>query len=131
MNNKKFIIFPILIFLVVISFLIYNIYILFIYIDDSIVSNQIISEYVSPNGKYRAVVFVRDAGATTNRSYQLSILKNGKKLKNQKGNVLITYSDFEVTWVDSQTLKVEIRNKNKDVFKQIEEIDDIKILYTH
>jgi hypothetical protein len=40
--------------------------------------NTILEEVQSPTGKYRAVIFRRDCGATTGCSTQVSVLNNGE-----------------------------------------------------
>ena len=57
--------------------------------------NQIISEVTSPDGQLKAVVFVRDCGATTSYSAQLSILRNAEKLSNEAGNTFIEDSGHD------------------------------------
>ncbi|MES2837963.1 MAG: hypothetical protein V4667_10605 [Bacteroidota bacterium] len=51
--------------------------------------NNIINEIESPNKKLKAVIFIRDCGATTGYSTQVSIIKNKEKLDNESGNILI------------------------------------------
>jgi len=48
--------------------------------------NQVISKSLSPNDELVAYVFERNCGATTDYSYQLSILDSDGKLKNNRGN---------------------------------------------
>src|SRR5688572_7558431 len=52
--------------------------------------NTIVQEVSSPDKNLRAVIFVRDCGATTGFSAQLSILEQSENLENESGNVLIT-----------------------------------------
>ena len=92
---------------------------------------DIIQEVVSPDGKYVACVFETNGGATTNFTYRLSVLKNGKKLKaGDIGNVFITSHGFDVEWTDNNTLKVNnIVTSIKAVFKQETKIDGVNIQY--
>ena len=63
---------------------------------------DIIQEVVSPDEKYVAYVFEANAGSTTGRTYRLSVLKNGKKLKaGDIGNAFITSYEFDVEWIDN------------------------------
>lgn len=57
-----------------------------------ICQNTILSESVSPNGKWKAVIFDRDCGATTRWSTQVTLIRAGRSLPNKGGNVLITNS---------------------------------------
>lgn len=92
---------------------------------------DIIQEVVSPDGKYVAYVFEANGGATTKFTYRLSVLKNGEKLKaGDIGNAFITYYEFDVEWVDNNTLKVNnIVTSIKAVFKQETKIDGVNIQY--
>ena len=51
--------------------------------------NDIYKEYISPNGKLKAVVFQRDCGATTGFSTQISVMAAKDDLKNEAGNIYI------------------------------------------
>ena len=92
---------------------------------------DIIQESVSPDGKYVAYVFEANGGATTKFTYRLSVLKNGEKLKaSDIGNAFITYYEFDVEWIDNNTLKVNnIGTSIKAVFKQETKIDGVNIQY--
>lgn len=54
--------------------------------------NEIYKESLSPDGKFKAVVFSRDCGATTGLSTQISILPVGDDLDNEAGNIFVTDS---------------------------------------
>jgi hypothetical protein len=43
--------------------------------------NEVISEVSSPNGEYRAIVFERDCGATTDFSTQVSVLRKSESFR--------------------------------------------------
>ncbi len=92
---------------------------------------NVIQEVVSPDGKYVAYVFEANGGATTKFTYRLSVLKNGEKLKaGDIGNAFITYYEFDVEWIDNNTLKVNnIVTSIKAVFKQETKIDGVNIQY--
>ena len=92
-------------------------------------SNSIIKTVSSPNGKYIAYVFIRDMGASTKESYQLSILKEGRELGNTAGNAYISYSEFMVEWVGEKELFVD--NSAAEIFKQKNEVNGIKITYDY
>ena len=51
--------------------------------------NEVVETVPSPTQKWSAVVFVRDCGATTGFSTQLSILRARENLPNESGNVLV------------------------------------------
>jgi hypothetical protein len=48
---------------------------------------QIFAEVYSPNDKYKAVIFERNCGATTNFSTNVSVLRAEDSLPNRPGNV--------------------------------------------
>jgi len=54
----------------------------------------------SPNQRWDAVAFVRDCGATTGFSTQVSIVESTRQLPNDSGNVL-TFSDNEGAFADA------------------------------
>ncbi len=92
---------------------------------------DIIQESVSPDGKYVAYVFEANGGATSKFTYRLSILKNGKKLKaGDVGNTFITYDEFDVEWVEDDTLKVN-NISSIYIFKQETKIDDVSVSYNY
>lgn len=91
-------------------------------------SNKVIHEIESPDGKYIAFCFIRDLGATTKPSYQLTILNKGEKLSDTVGNIFITYGEFDIEWEKNDALIVNIKN-DKEIFKQLEQYKEIKIKY--
>lgn len=112
--------------LVVCALVILNIYLGYtLHISDN---NNIIMEEISPDKKYKAVVFERNINATTKQSYQLSIINANDEIKNKPGNVFISYYDFEVYWEDESVLHVKNKKEN-DKLKKKKEYKHIKILY--
>jgi uncharacterized protein YxeA len=92
---------------------------------------DIIQEVVSPDGKYVAYVFEANGGATTRFTYRLSVLKEGKKLKaGDVGNAFITYDEFDVEWIDDNTLKVN-NIQSINIFKQKMKIDRVNVTYNY
>jgi len=71
--------------------------------------NNPISEAVSPDGKYKAVLFQRDCGATTDFSTQISILKKDESLPNSGANTFATGNSQNVRyhWLDNDQLVIE------------------------
>jgi hypothetical protein len=99
--------------------------------------NNISKEINSPDKKLKAVIFIRDCGATTGFSSQLSIIDFSDKLENESGNVLII-SDKEYGENGNADLNAEWNGVNELIiyfnlkaitFKKETEIDDIKITY--
>ena len=92
---------------------------------------DIIQEVVSPDGKYVAYVFEANGGATTRFTYRLSVLKEGKKLKaGDVGNAFITYDEFDVEWIDDNTLKVN-NIQSINIFEQKIKIDGVNVTYNY
>ena len=92
---------------------------------------DIIQEVVSPDGKYVAYVFEANGGATTRFTYRLSVLKEGKKLKaGDVGNTFITYNEFDVEWINDNTLKVN-NISSTNIFEQKIKIDRVNITYNY
>ena len=92
-------------------------------------NNQIQSEVMSPDLTRRASIFVRDCGATTRYSQQISILGAKQSLPNRPGNVLILSgkSNIDVEWIDSRTLVV--RYFSDDKHKQQKRLRGVNIFY--
>jgi hypothetical protein len=55
--------------------------------------NELVGEHTSPDGQYKAVLFVRDCGATTGFNTQVSLLRSNQHLKNGSGNLFIADTD--------------------------------------
>jgi hypothetical protein len=55
--------------------------------------NEVVYEVHSPNRKHKAIVFVRDCGATTDFSTHVSVVGEGQSLSNSAGNALIMDGD--------------------------------------
>ena len=81
-------------------------------------------------GKYIAYVFIRDGGATTRESYQLTILKNNKKLYNSGGNVFVSDFLFSIEWVSDKELYV-YNTTPAGIFRQMRTLYGISIKYKH
>lgn len=83
----------------------------------------------SPSGKLTAISFVRDCGATTDFSSQVSIIPAGQKLKNEAGNAFIAGGkiDLVLQWLSDGTL--QIRGGGGHVFKQEASVAGVKVVY--
>lgn len=96
-------------------------------IEGALCGNQIINRQENLNQTYDFVIFERDCGATTDYSYQLSILKHGENLKNKAGNIYITDSPFTAEWTSKNTLK--INGATTKAYKRESQYKGIRILY--
>ena len=92
-------------------------------------ANEILSTEDSPNGRYTAYTFTRDCGATTSESYQLSILKKDKELKNKGGNTFVSKQEFDVEWADETQLYVAYP-ESANTYKMDNKVGKVDIVYT-
>ena len=103
-------------------------------------NNNLLKEINSPNKQYKAVVFQRNCGATTDFSTQVSILPINSVLSNDSGNVFICDSNHgkapsnsggpqvEVEWKESDLLQITT-NRNVRIFLSQDKLDNISIAY--
>ena len=106
--------------------------------------NQVISETPSPDNKHKAVVFVRDCGATTGFSTQVSILKYDNKIRDdESGNILTTSDkyygqrinnvggpDVKIKWMTNRKV-ILLFDKNVDTVLAENEFNGIEITYDY
>jgi len=94
--------------------------------------NNLIKCITSPNEYYKAVVFIRNGGALTDFSPQVSLLKADEEFDNNHiGNVFIGYGNqfIDIYWENNTTLVVVHNCSANDIIMQEDEINDIKIIY--
>ena len=93
--------------------------------------NEIIDIVTSPDGKYVAYIFSREAGATTKTSFQLFVTETKKEVtfnNSLVGNIYISYGSFGVVWLDNNRLLIK-QSYNSDIFKQKKKYKNIIIEY--
>lgn len=101
--------------------------------------NTIISKIENSNKKYTVYIFERNAGATTDYSTQITILRSNKKFRNSPGNIFIAdrgqaeLSDFgiiniDVIWEDQNTLIIKYDKKAR-IFIRKDTFENIQIKY--
>ena len=131
-----------LILIIVIFFLPAGVFLLYVYKNFGIKPVNInFFEIQSPDQKYKAVFFNRDAGATTGFNAQISILKINSTLPDDGGNVFICDSDHKkapvaswggpelrLEWHNSDKLKIQY-HENVRVFKSEKQFENIEIEY--
>lgn len=104
--------------------------------------NELVGEHLSPDGQYKAVIFIRDCGATTGFSTQVSLLRSNMQLKNGSGNLFIADSDHgkipsnpkggpevKIVWQGSKDLYI-VHHKQARVFKAENKFNGINVNYT-
>ncbi|MFZ1494140.1 MAG: hypothetical protein WAU60_12095 [Candidatus Competibacter denitrificans] len=64
--------------------------------------NEIFQEKAAPKGRFKAVLFQRDCGATTGFSTQVSLIPVDAPLPNESGNVFVTNSHPQDTQINLQ-----------------------------
>jgi hypothetical protein len=102
--------------------------------------NTELSSARSPDGRWRAVMFQRDCGATTGFSTQVSILPIGKKLKGA-GNTFVADDDHgaaarsawggpwaSLRWIASDQLEVS-HDARAHVFKANPTVNSVQIVF--
>ncbi|WP_231272664.1 DUF5412 family protein [Clostridium botulinum] len=97
-----------------------------------ICGNKIIKTINNYNNKYVVIGFIRDGGATTAFSPQVSILKKGEKFKDStSGNVFIgNKSDYiDIEWKNETTLLIKYKCSEEDVMKKETKFKNINIEY--
>jgi hypothetical protein len=92
-------------------------------------SNEPVSEAISQDGKYKAVTFYRDCGATTDYSEQISILERAQPLPNDGGNIFVTSGKptVVVKWIDANHLSIS--GSGATTSKKETSFDGISITY--
>lgn len=95
--------------------------------SNNLCSNTEIKRYNSPDNIFEAVIFSRDCGSTTGRSFQLSIVKQGEELGNTNGNIYIANDEFTVNWKSVNEL--EVIGLSDDVFKKESKYNKFNISY--
>ena len=98
-------------------------------------NNTIIQEVSSPDNNWKAVMFMRNGGATTPFSYEVSLMKKEESLGNKIGNIWIADTggkmgevQYEVRWEDKKTLLITIYGTPR-IFKKEEKYKEITIRY--
>lgn len=90
--------------------------------------NTVLTEFISPDDNYKAVMFERNINATTKKSYHLSIVKKEKNIICGIGNIYISYEPFEVKWLNANELEVSNSNRGQ-IFKSKKRYRNISIVY--
>ena len=103
--------------------------------------NTFVFESLSPDGNLKAVVFERNAGATTDFSTQLSILRSNEAYSGDAGNALIADSDhgkspiaswggpeIRVKWQATNKLLIEHHIRAR-IFRAEPKIENVQIEY--
>jgi hypothetical protein len=102
-------------------------------------NNVLLKQIYSTNKKKRAVLFLKENGATSDNSLQVSILSANHELsKEEAGNVFTVNSNHDSTsqnensinilWVSNDTLKIEYDKRLRTFIKE-SNLEGVTILY--
>lgn len=104
---------------------------LFIYLAQDLCASDIQSLIISPNGKFTAVVFQRDCGATTAFSIQVTIVPAGKKFPADGYPTFLVISGIQppdLKWVTNSEIEVYLPEGVR-IYKNDTKAGDISITY--
>ena len=106
---------------------------LFYFAFSDLCDNEVFSQENSPDGKYKALIFQRDCGATTGFSTQVSVLDITEELENEGGNVFITANHpndnrIELHWINASSLIIRNTKSTKPSRKEAK-IGSVEIRY--
>ena len=92
--------------------------------------NEVVSEFLSPSGKMKAVVFERDCGATTGFNTQVSIVDADRHIPDEGGNAIILdeRAPLSIRWISDDELSVSGWRKAR-IFTQEKSVNDVRIRY--
>lgn len=93
--------------------------------------NCIQKEISSPENNYRAIVFSREAGATTGFNTQVSIIDSNKQLPDNPGNIFISdrMDDINMYWTNEKELHIVLPDNKTRIYKIEESFEGIVIVY--
>ncbi|MFC4411806.1 DUF5412 family protein [Chungangia koreensis] len=114
--------------LFIISFIVTGKYVLNLVFEDAC-GNEVVHSTLSPDEERIAYVFKRDCGATTDYSYQLTILNADEELQNKSGNAFISDKPFTAEWTDDQQLEVQYSKLAKST-KMKRKVAGVNIQYS-
>ena len=120
--------------LIIFSVLLIGLVGLYCFISNDMVNNNEIKRNNS-TGKYTAVLFERDAGATTDFSYQISIINRNNSVGKNAGNIFICeyenweQSNIDIIWKSNTLIQISYKYSGIEIYKKVNELYDIKIEY--
>jgi hypothetical protein len=93
-------------------------------------SNEQVQSVTSPSNQWTAIAFIRDCGATTGKSSQVSIVRRGDVLSNESGNALVLEAPVPISlhWTPSEHLVIQ-GTRGVKRFKEESVVGGVRILY--
>lgn len=94
--------------------------------------NEVVRSAVSPSGSKTALAFVRNCGATTGYSTQVSVVGGRKSEVTGSGNTLIVEGrpDLELKWISESEVLISRPGPGR-IFKQEEQVSGTAIKYVY
>ena len=102
-------------------------------------SDSVIKESINQHHDKKAILFLREAGATVSDSYQVTVMDYGDKFDTTEvGNVFTVDTDHGKTWLDSASINFTWRSndtmqidfdKKLRTFIQEKKVDQVTIIY--
>lgn len=90
------------------------------------------AEVLAPDGKHKAVSFVRDCGRRAPRSTQLALIGPDEVLGNRYGNIFVAelepYNDIDVRWSAPNVLEIRL-GKIRRAYRADPGLGEIRVLY--
>ena len=99
---------------------------------NNICGNKLVKQITTSDNEYTAIAFIRDAGATTAFSPQVSLFKVGHNLTDSDtGNIFIgNRSDFiDIEWKNENTLIIKHKCPKEEIHKKETKLKNINIEY--
>lgn len=94
--------------------------------------NEVVQATVSPSGARTAIAFVRDCGATTGYSTQVSIVRGQERDITGGGNAFIVEGrpELEMRWLSESELLLG-RPGSGRIFRQETQVDGVALKYEY
>ncbi len=92
--------------------------------------NTIVTTSISPDKKWKVVLFERSCGSTTGYSSQISLLKAGEEISNVGGNIYIAGGlpkGYSINWQSNSN--VILNGTSYETFKKIKQFNGITFTY--
>lgn len=98
--------------------------------NDSLCDVEILQEIVIPNSILKIVCYNLDCGATTAKSYNVTIMTETSKLKKERGNIFSThYESTQHFIVNYKNKKIVIRGKQSEIYIKLYKFGEFSIEY--
>lgn len=98
-------------------------------------SNEIVQEATAPDGRSKAVVYLRNCGATVDYTSHITILDGNHELGKRRGNVWqaggsSAWDAIDIIWRDNSTLEVYHQIPAERVHVKKERVSDYEVVFS-